>query len=298
MADANNNQSAPESKVETKSDLPHVESPSISPAISAQDSALASKIEASQSKGDNAIVLTLPAIRIPKFRMPKMEMPKFAMPNIGAPKISRRTQRNAFFTASLMMAACCGAAAGALAIVNTPNAVRTTDSLAEERIAFQKTVDQLGREIAALKTSFGNAGRAITTQNQAHNQQFAKLTERVDKIERAREATGSITPPSPQAAEIKDTPIPTPKPVVAQPTVLQGWTIVQARGNGVLVEGRGELFLARAGAQLPGLGAVESVKRDGNRWVVTTPKGIIVSEIAPQHRPRGYGYYGQYYRDY
>ncbi len=284
-----NNQTTPE----TKSELPHVESPSISPAISAQDSALAAKLETAQAKSDNSIVLTLPALRIPKFRMPKFAMPHIAMPNFAMPKMARRTQRNAFFTASLMLAACCGAAAGALAIANTPQPVAANHVTAEERIAFQKTIDQLGRELAAIKTNLASTGRATTAQNA----QVAKLNERIEKIERAREVTGSITPPAPQVAEIKDTPVPTPKPVIA-PSVISGWNIVQARGNGVLVETRGELFLARAGSPLPGLGTVESVKRDGNRWVVTTPKGIIVSEVSQPQRPRGYGYYGPYYREY
>ena len=262
--------------------LPQIESPPLSPG----DTHKLAPQPGVAVAPDNSIVLTLPAIRIPKFKMPKFAMPHVAMPKIGMPKIARRTQRNAFFTASLMLAACCGAAAGALAILHTPRPVVTDYTGVEEREVLRKSIDQLAKDVSALKASFASTGKAAAAQTQIQSQQFTKLTERLDKMERAREATGSIATPAPQTAEVKDVPIPTPKPVAAQPTVLSGWTIVQARGNNVVVEGRGEVFLARPGAQLPGLGAVESVKRDGNRWVVTTPKGIIVSDASLHQQQR------------
>jgi hypothetical protein len=43
------------------------------------------------------------------------------------------------------------------------------------------------------------------------------------------------------------------------------------------VESRGEIYQVQLGAPLPGLGPVQSVKRQHGRWVVLTPKGIIVS---------------------
>jgi hypothetical protein len=43
------------------------------------------------------------------------------------------------------------------------------------------------------------------------------------------------------------------------------------------VENHGELYQVVLGAPLPGLGPVQSVKRQDGRWVVLTPKGIIVS---------------------
>jgi hypothetical protein len=51
-----------------------------------------------------------------------------------------------------------------------------------------------------------------------------------------------------------------------------------ALGNGyVYVENRGEIYQVQLGAPLPGLGPVQSVKRQDGRWIVLTPKGIIVS---------------------
>jgi len=43
------------------------------------------------------------------------------------------------------------------------------------------------------------------------------------------------------------------------------------------VQGHGDIYQVVPGAPLPGLGPVERVKRQDGRWVVVTPKGIIVS---------------------
>ena len=241
---------------------------------------------------DNAIILTIPAIRIPKIALPKFKMPQLTMPHIAMPKIpplkiARRTKRNAVFVASLMAATCVGALTGALAIINLPP--KPDAGGIEERAALQKSVEHLSREIGALKSG-------VTTVSKSTNAQLGKVAERIERIERAKETskdvTGSIaTPPPVQVAAVPETPMPPPKP-----QIVSGWTVVQARDGGILVEGRGELYLVRPGVPLPGLGAVESVKREGGRWVVTTPKGIIVSDNSAAARPRGY--YPPYYRPY
>jgi len=43
------------------------------------------------------------------------------------------------------------------------------------------------------------------------------------------------------------------------------------------VQGHGDIYRVSIGAPLPGLGRVEQVKRQDGRWMVLTPKGIIVS---------------------
>ena len=48
-----------------------------------------------------------------------------------------------------------------------------------------------------------------------------------------------------------------------------------------IVENHGEIYQVVLGAPLPGLGPVQSVKRQDGRWVVLTPKGIIVSHARP-----------------
>jgi hypothetical protein len=67
----------------------------------------------------------------------------------------------------------------------------------------------------------------------------------------------------------------TPPPT--RPSIVQGWTIRDFRGGYVYVENHGEIYQVVLGAALPGLGPVQSIKRQEGRWVVLTPKGIIVA---------------------
>jgi hypothetical protein len=58
-------------------------------------------------------------------------------------------------------------------------------------------------------------------------------------------------------------------------SVVSGWTIRDVRDGYVYVQGRGDIFQVVPGAPLPGLGPVEAIKRQGGRWVVVTPTGLI-----------------------
>jgi hypothetical protein len=81
------------------------------------------------------------------------------------------------------------------------------------------------------------------------------------------ETTGSITSAAPAAGDIK-----------APDKVLQDWIVREARGGRALIENRhGGLFDIAAGSVLPGLGRVESVKRQDGQWVVVTAHGLIYS---------------------
>ena len=63
----------------------------------------------------------------------------------------------------------------------------------------------------------------------------------------------------------------------AAPPIVAGWSVRDVRDGFVYVQGNGEIYQVVPGAPLPGLGPVESVKRRDGRWVVTTPKGVILS---------------------
>ena len=62
-----------------------------------------------------------------------------------------------------------------------------------------------------------------------------------------------------------------------RPSIVPDWTIRETRDGLVYVQGHGDIYQVVPGAQLPGLGPVEQIKRQDGRWVVVTPKGIIVS---------------------
>jgi hypothetical protein len=64
--------------------------------------------------------------------------------------------------------------------------------------------------------------------------------------------------------------------------ILRDWWISHARNGYIYVQGHGEMYRVVPGTPLPGLGAVEQIKRENGRWVVMTPKGIIASMRDPK----------------
>ncbi len=145
----------------------------------------------------------------------------------------------------------------------------------------------------ALKSNLEAAARGA-------NSQLAKLTERLERLERgqaepnakiarvaealdrlekknaaasaasaaaAPETTGSIPSTGPSAAEAK-----------SSEKVLPDWIVREAHGGRALVENRfGGMFDIATGSVLPGLGRVESVKKQDGQWVVVTAHGMIFS---------------------
>jgi hypothetical protein len=110
----------------------------------------------------------------------------------------------------------------------------------------------------------------------------AQTAERLKQA--SAEITGSISVPQTVPAAATPLPVPRPAPRIAmaetQPArapVVPDWTIRDSRGGYVYVEGHGDIYQVVPGAPLPGLGPVQSIKKLEGRWVVTTPKGIIVS---------------------
>jgi hypothetical protein len=70
--------------------------------------------------------------------------------------------------------------------------------------------------------------------------------------------------------------------------VVEGWTLLVYYAGRAVVENRsGTLFEVGPGASLPGLGRVESIKRQDGRVVITTPKGVIMSSLETR-RPSRY----------
>jgi hypothetical protein len=139
-------------------------------------------------------------------------------------------------------------------------------------------------ELSALKTNLETATRNL-------NSQFAKLTERLDRIERAETEpnakrahiiqTAMALPAAPGAVETTGTISKNPSaPGEAErpEKVLPNWILHAVRGSRALVENRrGHIFEITGGSVLPGLGRVEAIKRQGDDWVVVTARGTIAS---------------------
>ena len=206
-----------------------------------------------------------------------------------------RHKRYAVLAASVAMAAVIGAVVGAVASGGfaspppAPAAPRVDVAAIEDTKAMQQQVARLAREVTTLKANLDAANKASRTQ-------IAKISEKLtDRVSReSAEVTGSIsapetTAPAPQAMPAPaqaavPTPTPRPQQLAALETrmpgrapLVAGWSIHDFRNGYLYVEGNGEIYQVVPGARLPGIGAVESIKRQEGRWVVLTPKGIIVA---------------------
>lgn len=174
-------------------------------------------------------------------------------------RVKPRHKRQAILAASVTIAACIGAIIGALAMSGT--SASPDRAALHEREAMQQSIGKLDKEIVALKAELEAGTKSARSQ-------IAKISER---LSRAPETTGSIAT-TPAAI-----PTPIPRPDI-RTTVVRDWRIYNVRDGVVAVEGHGEIYEIGIGAPLPGLGPVEQIKRQDGRWVVMTPKGMIVSQ--------------------
>lgn len=288
---ANPNETTPNTesaKVEVaKLDLPSVESPSISPAdlvtapVSEPVPETAPVIEPVAAVAPEAVAAAVAPVAEPAAETGI----QIIWPTFNIPKLRPRQKRHALLAASVTFAAALGAVVGAVASGGFAKpAPQVNVATIEDRKALEQSIAKLTSQVTTLKTS-------LETVNKTAHAQIAKISERADRIERNASAdlvTGSISAPQtvPAGATPISVPTPRPAPRIAAPEIapparrqiVQDWAIREARDGYVYVQGHGgDVFQVVPGAPLPGLGPVESIRRQDGRWVVTTPKGIIVS---------------------
>jgi hypothetical protein len=63
-----------------------------------------------------------------------------------------------------------------------------------------------------------------------------------------------------------------------KPRTVEGWMIRDVVGNTVVLEGPGGVWKATQGDTVPGVGKVDSIVRWGNRWMVSTSRGLISTQ--------------------
>src|SRR5665213_87233 len=260
-----------------KTELPMIESPSISPVIETPEVLADVAVPPIELKAESKLG---PEIE------PKIESKIESTPEPAAAAslfvLRPRHKRYALLAATVTLAAALGAIVGALASGGSQAPPKPDTAAIAESKAMQQSLARLGKEVTTLKANLEAANRT------AHSQ-MAKISEKLEHA--SAEITGSISAPqtaAPLQAPLPATaaaPLPTPRPTIAsveaQPPgrtpVVANWTIHAQRGGYVYVENHGEIYQVVLGAPLPGLGPVESVKRQDGRWVVTTPRGLIVS---------------------
>ena len=200
----------------------------------------------------------------------------------AAPYVSRFT----VLAASLALAAALGAMVGAqvaygLARPGAIPAVAAGRTALEEIQALKENVVQARVELAALKLSIDSANRNTAAQlsriseridrvERSQAEPTAKLTKAVDTLERlsrgeasSKDVTGSLASPASGLNQSK-------------PAVVDGWVVRDVYRGTALIEGRMGVIEVDQGDVVPGLGRVDAIRKQDGRWVVVTPKGLIM----------------------
>lgn len=147
-------------------------------------------------------------------------------------------------------------------------------------------------ELGALKAGIDGASRNA-------NGQFAKLADRIDRVERMQIeaatkaahvadavdrlekksviAAAAAAPIAPETTgSIAAVPQSVPAVAKAEDKILPDWIVQDVRGGHALIENsRGGVFDVAAGTTLPALGRVQTIKRQDGQWVVITAGGVI-----------------------
>ncbi|MBO0757095.1 MAG: hypothetical protein J2P54_14635 [Bradyrhizobiaceae bacterium] len=200
-----------------------------------------------------------------RFPPPPPQEPQVA-PQSPPPFASRQTPRakRGSSAATIAIVACCGGIVGSLATIGAtkywpvafvPSAIANGDLV--HRLAH------IDSELASLKASIAPSAEKEAERGEG---QSASLPEQ--GAIGANDATGPM-PDAPSG------PVSTASP--GTESVIDGWVLRNVSGGSALVEGRPGLIQVMPGDSLPGVGRVETIKREDGRWVVVTTGGLIAS---------------------
>jgi hypothetical protein len=210
----------------------------------------------------------------------------------GASASLSRSRRFALLAASVVCAAMLGSLIGSLSASGLAHLWSSAPAAAN--LAQANTLPAIKAELAELATLKAN----LDVATRSANSQLAKIADRLDRVERAeiepavklahiveavdrlekKAATASVAPAAPEttgsiaSSQAASSPVATKLP----DRPLQGWVVQEVRGGRVLVASRyGGVFEVVTGAILPGLGRVETIKRQDGQWIVVTERGLI-----------------------
>jgi hypothetical protein len=243
----------------------------------------------SKAKPESRIMPDLAALGSPAVKM--------AEPSALGRMAPAQSNRFPLLAACVAIAAALGAIAGSLGVLGFSNASASSGAeaqTAEINRSVHETLAKINTDIAALKTSLDTSSRQVSTQ-------FGKISERFDRTERAlNEPNAKLAALSESLARVERRVSTTAAPAAAapeitgsvadkqpatppeakeppKPIILSGWVIRDIYRGRALVESRNGLFEIAPGSNLPGIGRVETISQQNGRWVVVTPKGLIVS---------------------
>ena len=264
VAQPDNASGQPQPKIE----LPAVESPSISPA---------DMIGTTNSAGEVTLIESTDALNVSNETTGIGAQGSASIAHIAAPNRRRfilrpQHKRYAVLAASVAIAAALGAIVGAAASGGFSKPPAIDIAAVEENKAMQQSVARLTKEITSLKAGLETANKSASSQiakiSERLNRESANITASIPTQQQATPASAPLPPPRPEAASVDS---------AARMAILTNWSIRETRDGYVYVQGNGDIYQVVPGAPLPGLGRVEQIKRQDGRWLVVTPKGIIVS---------------------
>lgn len=150
----------------------------------------------------------------------------------------------------------------------------------ENTISAMREIKLELAQVAALKASLDSAIRSATNQ-------FAKIAERMDRLDQRSAAAAETTASLPAATQASSAPAqtaalaavtPPAEPPKLNDRILQDWIVHDVQNGHALIESRYRgLFAVSAGSVLPGIGRVDEIKRQDGHWVVLTARGTITS---------------------
>jgi len=199
----------------------------------------------------------------------------------AAPYVSRFS----VLVAALALAAALGGMVGALAAYGLARLgavpVAAGRASLEDIQALKENVVQARVELAALKLSIDSANRNTAAQ-------LSRISERIDRVERSQaepaakhtKAVDTLERLSRGEASPKDVTgsvaSPASGPNQSKPAVVEGWVVRDVYRGTALIEGRMGVIEVDQGDVVPGLGRVDAIRKQDGRWVVVTPKGLIM----------------------
>ena len=204
-------------------------------------------------------------------------------------EVRPRASRFTVLAAALALAAAVGAMAGALAAYGLARPAATAEATGrtgvEDIQALKENVVQTRTELAALKSSIESTSRTVAAQltrigeridrgERAQAEPIAKLNKAIEALERlsrgepasaGKDVTGAIPPLAGLA------------PQGGKAGGVEGWVVRDVHRGTALLEGRMGLIEVDPGDVVPGLGRVDAIRKQDGRWVVVTPRGLIMS---------------------
>jgi hypothetical protein len=289
---------APDHEAPPKPDAPRIEPPKFAAASGTDAKA---ETEAAAERKPGKLIVMPPADR-------SWDREGFG-PHVKAdqPRETAGKRRLSAMAAVVAIAAGVGALSGALATgaVMRFAAPAAAPVQVADTSALDASVARIDADLVALKANVEQTSKTGLSQyNRTSDRldklekaqaepiaKIARLSEAVDKLRAAppaaaaapaqaaagtpaRETTGSIAPAPAVAAA---PPPAAPKTEVGRLPTIEGWRLRDVANGGALIEGRGGLYEVYAGDPIPGVGRVDAIRRQDGRWVVVTPRGLIVA---------------------